>query len=57
MTDSVLLYERWIRLGFFAITFFVMAIWELALPRRPLETSKLRRWLRNLGIVVLIRSR
>jgi len=53
MTDSVLLYERWIRLGFFAVTFLVMAAWELALPRRPLETSKLRRWLRNLGIVVL----
>jgi sterol desaturase/sphingolipid hydroxylase (fatty acid hydroxylase superfamily) len=53
MTDSVLLYERWIRLGFFAVTFLVMATWELALPRRRLETSKLRRWLRNLGVVLL----
>jgi sterol desaturase/sphingolipid hydroxylase (fatty acid hydroxylase superfamily) len=53
MTDSVLPYESWVRLAFFSATFLVMASWELALPRRPLETSKVRRWLRNLGIVVL----
>jgi len=53
MTDSVLLYESWVRLGFFAATFFVMATWELAVPRRALETSRPRRWLRNLGIVLL----
>jgi len=53
MTDSVLAHESWVRLGFFAVTFLVMATWELALPRRPLETSKPRRWLRNLGIVLL----
>ena len=53
MTDSVLRYESWVRLGSFAVTFLVMALWELALPRRSLETSKTRRWLRNLGIVLL----
>jgi sterol desaturase/sphingolipid hydroxylase (fatty acid hydroxylase superfamily) len=53
MTDSILLHERWVRLGVFALTFLLMASWELVLPRRALKTSKLRRWLRNLGIVVL----
>lgn len=30
-----------------------MALWELASPRRPLTTSKTRRWVTNLGIVAL----
>jgi sterol desaturase/sphingolipid hydroxylase (fatty acid hydroxylase superfamily) len=43
----------WIRLGFFLTVFAVMAVWELASPRRKLTTDKARRWLRNVGIVVL----
>jgi sterol desaturase/sphingolipid hydroxylase (fatty acid hydroxylase superfamily) len=53
MTESVLAYESWVRLGFFSATFLAMASWELVLPRRALETGKARRWLRNLGIAVL----
>ncbi len=45
--------EPAIRLGFFLAILVIMALWELARPRRPLESSKLRRWLRNLGITVL----
>ena len=30
-----------------------MALWELLAPRRPLATSKVSRWLSNLGIVLI----
>lgn len=53
MTESVLRYEGWLRLGSFAVVLAIMALWELAAPRRRLETSKARRWLRNLGIALL----
>ncbi len=40
-----------IRLGFFFGIFAVMALWELAAPRRALTSSKLVRWSNNLGLV------
>jgi len=42
-----------IRLGFFFGIFLVMALWEVAAPRRALTQSKGRRWLNNIGLVVL----
>ena len=48
-----LLAEDIIRLLCFAGVFALMALAELALPRRPLTTAKPRRWLSNLGLVAL----
>jgi sterol desaturase/sphingolipid hydroxylase (fatty acid hydroxylase superfamily) len=49
----VLAHEPAIRLGFFVGTFLVVALWELAAPRRALTVSKALRWSGNLGLVVL----
>jgi sterol desaturase/sphingolipid hydroxylase (fatty acid hydroxylase superfamily) len=43
--------EAPIRLGFFIGIFVVMALWELAAPRRALTVSKTLRWANNLGLV------
>ena len=51
--ESLLEYEPVIRLCAFAGIFAVMALWELAAPRRPLYVSKKLRWFSNLGIVAL----
>jgi len=53
MTDLAIRYEAWIRLGAFAAVLLLMALWEVALPRRRLSTKKGQRWLCNLGIVVI----
>jgi sterol desaturase/sphingolipid hydroxylase (fatty acid hydroxylase superfamily) len=53
MSEVVLRYETWARFSVFVLVLLAMALWELAFPRRPLTTSKFRRWLRNLGIVGL----
>ncbi|MGD8642630.1 MAG: sterol desaturase family protein [Gammaproteobacteria bacterium] len=45
--------EPMIRLGFFIGTFVVIALWEIAAPKRALTVSKGIRWLNNLGIVAL----
>lgn len=42
-----------VRLGFFLGIFAVVALWELAAPRRKLTVSKSVRWINNLAIVVL----
>ena len=49
--DFVMSNEMPIRLGFFFGIFAVMALWELASPRRHLRTSKAIRWTNNLGLV------
>lgn len=43
--------EAVVRLSAFAGVFLVMALAELALPKRALQASKPRRWLTNLAIV------
>ncbi len=53
MQEFVLAHEPAIRLSAFLGIFVVMAVWELAAPRRRLQVSKLWRWINNLGIVVL----
>jgi sterol desaturase/sphingolipid hydroxylase (fatty acid hydroxylase superfamily) len=45
--------EAGLRLGFFFGIFAVMALWELAAPRRVLRNSKAKRWLNNLAITFL----
>jgi len=45
--------ELFIRLGFFFGILIIMFLWELIAPRRPLITSKVKRWLSNLGLVFL----
>jgi len=45
--------EILIRLGFFFGILVIMALWEIYLPRRPLSTSKLTRWIGNLGLVLI----
>ncbi len=49
----VLAHEPAIRLSFFLGIFAIVALWELAAPRRALIVSKALRWSSNLGLVVL----
>ena len=49
----ILTNEPAIRLGFFLGIFVVIALWEVAAPRRALTVSKALRWSSNLGLVVL----
>jgi sterol desaturase/sphingolipid hydroxylase (fatty acid hydroxylase superfamily) len=49
----VLAHEPAIRLGFFVGVFAIVALWELAAPRRALTVSKALRWGSNLGLVAL----
>ena len=49
----VLGHEPSIRLAFFLGIFGLVALWELAAPRRALTVSKVLRWSSNLGLVAL----
>ena len=51
LNEVILKNEMAIRLGFFFGIFAVMALWELISPRRQLQTSKVIRWINNLGLV------
>jgi len=53
MDDFIFNNEAVIRLGFFFGVFAVMAVWEIVTPRRSLTQSKGKRWLNNIGLVVL----
>ena len=53
MTDWLLAHEPDVRLAFFLGVLVVMALWEVAAPRRRREIPRLLRWTNNLGIVVL----
>jgi len=53
LEQFVLTYEPAIRLGFFLGVFALIALWEVAAPRRALTVSKTLRWASNLGLVVL----
>ena len=45
--------EPLIRMGFFFGVFALVALWELASPRRALQLTRQQRWTANLGIVLL----
>jgi len=53
MLQTLLQYETAIRLTAFFGVLTMVALAEVALPRRRLTVSKLRRWVSNLGIVFL----
>lgn len=53
MSELLLAHEPALRLGAFAGIFAIMALWELAAPRRTQTIGRARRWPSNLGIVVL----
>ena len=46
-------YESLIRLAFFCGIFFIIAIWEITAPRRPLTNVKMSRWFANLAMVAI----
>lgn len=45
--------EPILRFGAFAAVFAAMALWEVLVPRRRLRVGRLRRWPRNLALIVL----
>ncbi|MDP2418895.1 MAG: sterol desaturase family protein, partial [Hydrogenophaga sp.] len=49
----VMAHEPLIRVGFFVAVFAVVALWEIASPRRALLLSRKQRWTANLGLVLL----
>ncbi len=51
ITEFVMTNEKNIRMGFFFGMLIVMALWEIAAPRRALTVSKTVRWINNLGLV------
>ena len=53
MTESIFNAESTIRLSVFFGIFVIVAGWEIAAPRRPLQQSKIVRWYSNLGITVI----
>lgn len=53
METLILSQEKIIRLGFFFGVFALVAVWELAAPRRALTVPKTGRWSANLGVVIL----
>jgi sterol desaturase/sphingolipid hydroxylase (fatty acid hydroxylase superfamily) len=53
MRDAMFAYEPFIRLGAFGGVFVVMAIWELAGPRRQQAIGRGWRWPSNLGVLLV----
>lgn len=53
LNDWITGHEIPLRLGFFFGIFALIALWELAAPRRALTVSRAVRWGNNLGIVAL----
>jgi sterol desaturase/sphingolipid hydroxylase (fatty acid hydroxylase superfamily) len=45
--------EQTIRLSVFTGVLLLVALWEIAAPRRPLQDSKPKRWFANLGMIVI----
>jgi len=53
MSEFLLANESTVRLSFFLGVLAVMALWEVAAPRRRRDIPRLLRWSNNLGVVVL----
>ncbi|GMT41313.1 MAG: sterol desaturase [bacterium] len=51
MEEFIMTNEKQIRMGFFLGVLVIMALWEIAAPRRGLTVSKTMRWVNNLGLV------
>ena len=52
-TPWFLTYETTIRVVFFVGVFALVALWELASPRRVLRLSRRQRWVANVGVVII----
>lgn len=53
ISEFIVSHEATIRMAFFAGIFVIVALIELAVPRRPLTTSKAGRWFANIGVVII----
>jgi sterol desaturase/sphingolipid hydroxylase (fatty acid hydroxylase superfamily) len=53
MSEFISSHEAAVRLAFFFGILSLIAVFEIVAPRRPLTTSKLSRWFRNLGVVAI----
>ena len=53
MSALLLTYEPQVRLFFLFSILVVMALWEVAAPRRRQEIPRLLRWTNNIGVVVI----
>lgn len=53
MSAFLLDHEPLIRLGAFSVVFLLMAVWEIAAPRRTATIGRKTRWPGNIGIVVV----
>jgi len=51
LEEFILVNEKQIRMGFFFGVLVIMALWEIAAPRRKLTVSKTLRWTNNIGLV------
>ncbi|WP_370401043.1 sterol desaturase family protein [Sulfitobacter sp. JB4-11] len=51
--EKIIAHEPTIRMAAFFSVLLVMALWEIAAPRRRVEIPRLVRWSNNLGLVVL----
>ena len=51
LEEFIMTNEKPIRMGFFFGVLAIMALWEIAAPRRRLTASKTVRWVNNLGLV------
>lgn len=51
--EKIIAHEPTIRMAAFFSVLLVMALWEVAAPRRRVEIPRLVRWSNNLGLVVL----
>ncbi len=53
MTETIVSHEPTIRLAVFIGVLAVMALWEVAAPRRRIEIPRLVRWSNNLALVII----
>lgn len=53
LNEWIMQQEIALRLGFFFCIFALIALWELAAPRRALTVSRAIRWGNNLGIIAI----
>ncbi len=53
LNEFILTNEIAIRMGFFAGVFALVALWEVAAPKRMPTVSRLVRWTNNIGLVIL----
>jgi sterol desaturase/sphingolipid hydroxylase (fatty acid hydroxylase superfamily) len=51
--DALIGYEAQLRLGLFLGGFLTLAVWEVLAPRRALVMPKVKRWVANLGILII----